>query len=276
MDLIYPDTSFCEQSLRLLDSLNGAKTTMALEDELTQENIQLLKLLCCIKTNSNEAQVESCMSLLAEVLDDEDVDVDPEPLEKEQAHRIIMTAMQDFNSNCKIQLHGCYALSRLVLLSREARSELQKKQAQRFILKMMKRHADNMFQVVGCKLLSALCTSPRTRSDALDNGAIDTVLSAMSHFGEDEEFYNPAFEALTRLLSDDSSVQSDFMSMDVKDARKKYRMVVEIMEKHSKSGESARVYVPCWQTKSRRWIDINGFVLNLLLIYLLHDFTVDK
>ena len=243
MDLIYPDTSFCEQSFRLLDSLNGAKPTMALEDELTQENIQeLLRLLRCIKNNSNEAQVESYMSSLAEVLDDEEIpDVDPEPLERERAHRIIMSSMQDFNTSCKIQLHGCYALFKLVLLSPKVRSQLQQKHAQRVILKMMERHADNMCQVVGCKLLSALCTSARTRSDALSNGAIDTVLSAMSRFGEDEEFYIPAFEALTRLLSDDPSAQTDFISMDVKDARKKYRVVVEIMEKHAKSGEPASV-----------------------------------
>ena len=250
MDLIYPDTSFCEQSFRLLDSLNGAKPTMALEDELNQENIQkLLKLLCCIKDHSNEAQVERCMSLLAEVLDDEELDVDPEPLEREEAYRTIMSAMQDFNTNCKIQLQGCYALSRLVLLSPKVRSQLQEKQAQRFVLKMMERHADSMCQVVGCKLLSALCTSARTKSDALDNGAIDTVLSAMSHFGEDEEFYIPAFEALTQLLADDPSAQTDFISMDVKDARKKYRMVVEIMEKHAKSGELPSVCVPCFLGK---------------------------
>ena len=250
MDLIYPDTSFCEQSLRLLDSLNGAKPMMALEDEINQENVQeLLKLLRCIKNNSNEAQVESHMSSLAEVLDDEDVD--PEPLEREQleAHRIIMYAMQDFNTSCKIQLHGCYALFRLVLLSPKVRSQLQRKHAQRFILKMMERHVDNMCQVVGCKLLSALCTSASTKRDALSSGAIDTVLSAMSRFGEDEEFYIPAFEALTRLLSDDQSAQTDFISMDVKDARKKYRMVVEIMEKHAKSGEPARVYFPCFLGK---------------------------
>ena len=268
MDLIYPDTSFCEQSLRLLDSssLNGAKPTMALEDELNQENIQeLLKLLCYIKNNSNEGQVESCMSLLAEVLDDEEVDVEPEPLEREQAHWTIMSAMQDFNTNCKIQLHGCYALSRLVLLSPKERSELQKKKAQRFILKMMEKHADNMCQVVGCKLLTALCTSSRTKRDALDNGAINTVLSAMSRFGEDEEFYIPAFEALTRLLSDDPSAQTDFISMDVKDARKKYRMVVEIMEKHAKSGELASVYFPCFLDKQK--VE-DGFVLNLLVTYL--------
>ena len=268
MDLIYPDTSFCEQSLRLQDSssLNGAKPTMALEDELNQENIQeLLKLLSYIKNNSNEGQVESCMSLLAEVLDDEEVDVDPEPLEREQAHWTIMSAMQDFNTNCKIQLHGCYALSRLVLLSPTERSELQKKKAQRFILKMMEKHADNMCQVVGCKLLTALCTSSRTKRDALDNGAINTVLSAMSRFGEDEEFYIPAFEALTRLLSDDPSAQTDFISMDVKDARKKYRMVVEIMEKHAKSGELASVYFPCFLDKQK--VE-DGFVLNLLVTYL--------
>jgi len=41
---------------------------------------------------------------------------------------------------------------------------------------------------------------------------------------------------LTRLLSDDPIAQTDFISMDVKDVRKKYRMVVEIMEKHAKSG----------------------------------------
>ena len=253
MDLIYPDTSFCEQSFRLLDSLNGAKPTMALEDGLNEENIQeLLKLLSCIKDNFNEAQVESCMSLLAEVLDDEDVmDVDPEPLEREQAHRTIMSAMQDFNTNCKIQLHGCYALSRLVLVSPKVKSELQKKHAQRFVLKMMEKHADSMCQVVGCKLLCALCTSARTRSDALDSGAVDTVLSAMSHFGEDEEFYIPAFEALTQLLSDNQSAQTDFLSMDVNDARKKYRKVVEIMEKHAKSGKPSSVCVPCFLGKQK-------------------------
>ena len=252
MDLIYPDTSFCEQSIRLLDSFNGAKPTMALEDELTQENIQeLLHLLRCIKNNSNEAQVESYMSSIAEVLDDEEIHVDPEPLEREPAHKIIMSAMQDFNTSCKIQLHGCYALFKLVLLSPEVRSQLQQKHTQRVILKMMEKHADNMCQVVGCKLLSALCTSARTRSDALSNGAIDAVLSAMSRFGEDEEFYIPAFEALTLLLSDNPSAQTDFISMDVKDARKKYRMVVEIMEKHAKSGEPASVYVHCFLGKRK-------------------------
>ncbi|KAJ7392397.1 hypothetical protein OS493_012059 [Desmophyllum pertusum] len=98
----------------------------------------------------------------------------------------------------------------------------------------MNRYADKMCQVVGCKMLSALCTTIRTRSDALDNGAVGAVLYAMSHFGEDEEFYIPAFEALTQLLSDDPSAQENFIK-EVKNSRKKYRMVVEIMEKHAKS-----------------------------------------
>lgn len=240
MDLIYPD---CEQSFRLLDSLNGANSPMALEDEPGQENVQeLLKLLSCIKNNSNEAQVESCMSLLADGLDDEEVDVDPDALETEQAHCTVLTAMRDYKTNYNIQLHGCYVLSRLMELSPKVRSELQEKHTQRFILQMMERFADKMCQVVGCKLLSALCTTARTRSDALDYGAVHAVLSAMNHFGEDEEFYIPAFEALTQLLSDDPSAQENFINMDVKNSRKKYRMVVEIMERHAKSGESVSVY----------------------------------
>ena len=247
MDLIYPD---CEQSFRLLDSLNGANSPMTLEDEPGQENVQeLLKLLSCIKNNSNEAQVESCMSLLADGLDDEEVDVNSDALETNQAHYTVLSAMRHYETNYNIQLHGCYVLSRLMELSPKVRSELQGKNTQRSILEMMERFADKMCQVVGCKLLSALCTSARTRSDALEYGAVDAVLSAMGHFGEDEEFYIPAFEALTQLLSDDPPAQENFINMDVKNARKKYRMVVEIMEKHAKSGEPFTVYVPSFLEK---------------------------
>lgn len=211
---------------------------MALEDELCPENVQeLLKLLSCIKNNTNEAQVESCMSLLAEGLDEEE---DVDRLETEQAHCTVQSAMRDYKTSYKIQLHGCYVLYRLMELSPKVRSELQDKHTHRFILKIMNRYADKMCQVVGCKMLSALCTTIRTRSDALDNGAVGAVLYAMSHFGEDEEFYIPAFEALTQLLSDDPSAQENFIK-EVKNSRKKYRMVVEIMEKHAKSGEPARV-----------------------------------
>ncbi|KAJ7392398.1 hypothetical protein OS493_012060 [Desmophyllum pertusum] len=112
MDLIYPDTSFCESSFSLLDSLNGAKS-MALEDELCPENVQeLLKLLSCIKNNTNEAQVESCMSLLAEGLDEEE---DVDRLETEQAHCTVQSAMRDYKTSyknsttrllCALQTHG--------------------------------------------------------------------------------------------------------------------------------------------------------------------------
>lgn len=265
MDLIYPDTSFCDQSSRLLDSLNGANSPMALEAELGPENNvqELLKLLRCIKNNSNEAQVESCVSLLADGLDDE-VDPDPDVLETEQAHCTVLSAMRDYKTNYNIQLYGCYVLSRLMELSPKVRSELQEKHAQRFILEMMKRFAEKMCQVVGCKLLSALCTSARTRSDALAHKAVEAVLSAMSHFGGNEEFYVPAFEALTQLLSDDPLAQENFINMDVKNARKKYRMVVEIMERHSKSGELVSVYVPRFlgkQTTRVSFYPRAGFVL---------------
>lgn len=238
MDFLYPDISLCE-GFRLLDGLNEPKFTMALEEEeLYQENVkELLKLLRCIKNNSNEAQVEDCMSLLADGMDDE-ADINPDPFEKTEAHFIVLSVMRDYKTNYKIQLHCCFVLSRLMELNPKVRSELQEKQTQRDILQMMKRHADKMCQVVGCKMLSALCTSTRMRSDALDNGAVDAVLSAMSYFGEDEEFYIPAFEALTQLLKDDPSAQENFINMEEKKSRKKYRVVVETMEKFAKSGKT--------------------------------------
>lgn len=232
MDLIYPV---------LLESLNGAgaKSTMVLEDELFKENVEeLLKLLSAIKSNSNETQVEKCMSSLADSFDDE-VDVVVEAMESVEAHSTILSAMQHHFRNFKIQWHGSYMLLRLIELSPKTKSELQEQpEAQRFILRIMAKYADRTCQVVGCKIISALCTSARTRKEALSMGAVDSVLYAMTQFGEDEDLYIPAFEALTRLLADDPNVQKKFMTMDVKNSRKKaYPMVVEIMEKHSKSGE---------------------------------------
>ena len=245
MDLIYPDaTSFCD-SFRLLESLNGAgaRSTMALEDEPFQENVQeLLRLLSAIKSNSAETHVESSMRMLADTFDDE-ADIVVEALERVEAHSTVLCAIQQHFRNFKIQLHGCYVLLRLIELSSKIKSELQgKPDALRFILKVMSKYADKTCQVVGCKIISALCTSASTRRDVLSKGAVDSVLYAMSQFGEDEEFYIPAFEALTRLLADDLEVQENFMNIDVKNSRKKsYRMIVDIMEKHAKSGELALV-----------------------------------
>lgn len=246
MDLIYPDASFCD-SFRLLESLNGtgAISTMALGDESFQENVQeLLKILSAIKSNSTEEQVESYLSLLADSFDEEtDIDAIAEALETVHAHTTVLpavlSAMQHHFRNFKIQLHGSYVLLRLVELSPKIKSVLQgKPDAQKFILKIMAKYADKTCQVVGCKIIFALCTSPETRRDVISKGAVDSVLYAMSQFGEDEEFYIPAFEALTRLLEDDPKVQENFMNIDVKNSRKKsYRMVVEIMEKHPRSGK---------------------------------------
>lgn len=242
MDLIYPDASFCD-SFRLLESLNGtgAISTMALGDESFQENVQeLLKILSAIKSNSTEEQVESYLSLLADSFDEEaDIDAIAEALETVHAHTTVLSAMQHHFRNFKIQLHGSYVLLRLVELSPKIKSVLQgKPDAQKFILKIMAKYADKTCQVVGCKIIFALCTSPETRRDVISKEAVDSVLYAMSQFGEDEEFYIPAFEALTRLLEDDPKVQENFMNIDVKNSRKKsYRMVVEIMEKHPRSGK---------------------------------------
>ena len=240
MDVFYPDTSFCE-GIRLIESLPGeSKSTMALEEEeLLQEGIQeLLKLLACVKNNSNEAEVENCMHLLADSLDDE-VDIDAELLVKKQAHLTVLDVMRSYETSHKIQLHTCFVLHRFVELDPRVRSELQRRQAHRDILKMMKHHSDKMCQVIGCKMLSALCTSRSMRSDALDKRAVDFVVSAISYFGEDEEFYIPAFEALTQLLKDDPSAQENFVHMEEKKPpRKKYRIVVETMEKFAKSGKT--------------------------------------
>lgn len=241
MDLIYPDaTSFCE-NFRLLETFNGsgATTTMALEDESFQESVkELLKLLSAIKSNSTETEIEDFMSLLANSLDDE-VDVVAEALERNQAYTTVLSAMHHHFRNFKIQLHGCYVLLRFIELSPKIKSELQgKPEALKVILKIMSKYADKTCQVVGCKIISALCTCARTRRDAVSMGAVDSVLYAISQFGEEEEFYIPAFKALTGLLADDAELQEKFMNKDVKNSRKKaYRMVVEIMEKHPKSGE---------------------------------------
>ncbi|KAJ7375760.1 hypothetical protein OS493_039046, partial [Desmophyllum pertusum] len=118
---------------------------MALEDELCPENVQeLLKLLSCIKNNTNEAQVESCMSLLAEGLDEEE---DVDRLETERAHCTVQSAMRDYKTSYK------NSTTRLL-----------------------------------CALQTPGALVRKTRSDALDNGAVGAVLYAMSHFGEDEEF----------------------------------------------------------------------------------------
>lgn len=234
-NLIYPDATF-----RLLESFNGsgAKSTMAVEDETLHESVQeSLQLLSAIESNSTEKQIETYMSSLADSFDDQ-VDVVVEALERAEAHRTVFSAMQQHFRNFKIQFHGSYVLLRLIELSPRTKLHLQgQPEAQRYILKIMARYADRTCQVVGCKIISALCTSSRTRGDAVSKGAVDSVLYAMSQFGEDEELYVPAFEALRGLLADDLKAQEKFMTMDVKNSRKKaYRMVVEIMEKHKRSG----------------------------------------
>lgn len=248
-NLIYPDATF-----RLLESFNGsgAKSTMAVEDETLHESVQeSLQLLSAIESNSTEKQIETYMSSLADSFDDQ-VDVVVEALERAEAHRTVFSAMQQHFRNFKIQFHGSYVLLRLIELSPRTKLHLQgQPEAQRYILKIMARYADRTCQVVGCKIISALCTSSRTRGDAVSKGAVDSVLYAMSQFGEDEELYVPAFEALRGLLADDLKAQEKFMTMDVKNSRKKaYRMVVEIMEKHKRSGEfKSPIHVP-WLFKA--------------------------
>lgn len=236
-DLLYPDAT-----LKLLaDSLNDCNTKSAtsLEDETLNENGQeLLQLLSAIGSNSTEMQTEHFLSVLADSLDNEG-DLIVDALERVQAHCTVLSAMQQHSRNFKIQFHGFYVLLRLIELSPRAKSYLQgQEEAQRYILKVMARYADRTCQAVGCKIISALHTSSRNRGYAVSKGAVDSVLYAISQFGEEEELYIPAFEALTRLLEDDPKVQEKFMNMDVKNSRKKaYRMVVEIMEKHKQSGK---------------------------------------
>lgn len=236
MDLIYPNAT-----TRLCDSLNSpsAKSTMALEEESFQEDVpRLCKLFTDLNNNSTETQVENLMSSLADSFDDE-VDAVMDALEEVHALSTVVSAMQHHFHNFKIQLRGCYVLLRLIEVSPKVKSELLgQSEAQRFILKVMAKYADRTCQALGCKIISALCTSAEARPDALLKGALASVLYAMSQFGEDDELYIPAFDALTRLLADDPKEQEKFMSMDVKNSRKNaYRMVVEIIEKYQKSGE---------------------------------------
>ena len=92
---------------------------------------------------------------------------------------------------------------------------------------------------------------------------MDSVLYAISQFGEEEEFYIPAFKALTGLLADDAELQEKFMNKDVKNSRKKaYRMVVEIMEKHPKSGKLVVLFLG---KKTKEDFSINGGRLFILL-----------
>lgn len=235
-DLLYPDAT-----IKLLESLNDCSTKSAtsLEDEtLNEDGQELLQLLSAIGSNSNETQIENFLSVLADSFDNEG-DIVVDALEKVQAHCTVLSAMQQHPRNFKIHFHGLYVLLRLIELSPRAKSYLQgQPEAQRYISKVMARYADRTCQVVGCKIISALRTSSRTRGDAVSKGAVDSVLYAISQFGEEEELYIPAFEALTHLLEDDPKVQEKFMNMDVKNSRKKaYRMVVEIMEKHKQSGK---------------------------------------
>lgn len=231
-----------EDSFSLLKN-TGARSSMALGDESFRENVQeLLKLLSAIRRHSTESQVEEYMSqlrsLLADSFDDE-VDVVVEALETGQALATVLSAMKLHFRNFKIQLHGCYVLLRLVELSPRIKGEFQGKPDDlKFLLQIMSKYADKTCQVVGCKIISNLCTSTRTRRDAVSNGAVGSVLYAISQFGEEEEFYIPAFEALTCLLADDLKVKENFMNMDVQNSRKKaYRMLVDIMEKYTNSGK---------------------------------------
>ena len=234
-----------EDSFSLLKNINGtgARSSMALGDESFRENVQeLLKLLSAIRRHSTESQVEAYMSqlrsLLADSFDDE-VDVVVEALETGEALATVLSAMKLHFRNFKIQLHGCYVLLRLVELSPRIKGEFQGKPDDlKFLLQIMSKNADKTCQVVGCKIISNLCTSTRTRRDAVSNGAVGSVLYAISQFGEEEEFYIPAFEALTCLLADDLKVKENFMNMDVQNSRKKaYRMFVDIMEKYTNSGK---------------------------------------
>ena len=235
-----------EDSFALLGTLNGAgaRSKMALGDESFRENVQeLLKLLSAIRSHPTETEVGEYMSLLADSFDDE-VDVVVEALETGQALATVLSAMRHHFRNFKIQLHGCYVLLRLVELSPKIVSEFQgKPEDLKFLLQIMSKYADKTCQVVGCKIISNLCTSARTRRDAVSNGAVGSVLYAISQFGEEEEFYIPAFEALTCLLADDLQVQESFIDMDVTNSRKKaYRMLVDIMEKYKKSGNMVSLF----------------------------------
>ena len=236
-DLLYPDAT-----LKLFaESLNdcNARSATSLEDEtLTENGQELLRLLSAIGSNSTETQIEHFLSVLADRFANEG-DINVDALERVEAYRTVLSAMQQHSRNFKIQFHGFYVLLRLIELSPKAKSYLQgQEEAQRYILKVMARYADKKCQADGCKIISALHTSSRNRGDAVSKAAVDSVLYAISQFGEEEEFYIPAFEALTRLLEDDPKVQEKFMNMDVKNSRKKaYRMVVEIMEKHKQSGK---------------------------------------